>query len=180
MPARIVKQHSPDPANIRFDRPTVTDGPALWELVGACPPLDPNSPYCYLLLATHFADTCVVARAGNALAGAITGYRLPSEPATLFVWQVAVHPDFRGLGLGGRMLDALLDAPGCAGVQAVITTVTPDNAPSRAMFESFAHRHGARLTQDPGFPADLFPPVPGAAAHAPEECLRIGPFHRTT
>jgi L-2,4-diaminobutyric acid acetyltransferase len=162
--------------DIRFERPSVTDGPALWHLVGACPPLDRNSPYCYLLLATHFAATCVVARAGTAIAGAITGYRLPEAADTLFVWQVAVHPDFRGRALGARMLDALRAAPGCAGVRYVHTTVTPDNRPSNAMFEAFARRHGAALARGPGFGAALFPPTPCAAPHAPEECLRIGPF----
>lgn len=162
--------------DIRFDRPSLADGAALWRLVGECPPLDRNTPYCYLLLAQHFAATCVVARAGERLAGAITALRLPEDPATLFVWQVAVHPDYRGQGLGGRMLDALLQAPGCTGVRYVETTVTPDNAASHAMFAAFARRRDAALVRAPGFPAELFPSVPGAAAHAPEDCLRIGPF----
>lgn len=172
-----MKPNSPVTTDIRFDRPTVADGVALWRLVGDCPPLDRNSPYCYLLLATHFAATSVVARAGSALAGAITGYRLPQDTDTLFVWQVAVHPDFRGRGLGAHMLDALLAAPGCAGVRNVETTVTPDNGASNAMFEAFARRHGATVARSAGFPAELFPPIEGAAPHAPEECLRIGPFH---
>lgn len=167
---------TPPATDIHFDRPSVADGAALWQLVGDCPPLDRNSPYCYLLLAHHFAATCVVARAGASLAGAITGYCLPQAPDTLFVWQVAVHPHFRGQGLGARMLDALLAAPGCAGVRDVETTVAPDNGASNAMFEAFARRHGATLARSAGFPAALFPPVPGAAPHAPEECLRIGPF----
>lgn len=171
-----MKPDSPDSTDIHFGRPAVTDGPALWHLIGACPPLDRNSPYCYLLLATHFAATSVVAQTGSALAGAITGYRLPDDPDTLFVWQVAVHPNFRGRGLGARMLDALLAAPGCAGVRHVETTVTPDNRASNAMFEAFARRHGVTVARGAGFAAALFPPVPGAAPHAPEECLRIGPL----
>lgn len=161
---------------LRFDRPAVTDGPALWHLVGACPPLDQNSPYCYLLLAQHFAETSIVVRADVALAGAITGFLLPAAADTLFVWQVAVHPDWRGQGLGARMLDALLARPGCAGVRFLETTVTPDNGPSNAMFAALARRLDAPLERALAFAAELFPSTPGHGAHAPEERLRIGPF----
>jgi diaminobutyrate acetyltransferase len=84
------------------------DGVALYELVAACPPLDLNSRYAYLLLCRHHAKTCVIAECDGVVAGAITAYVLPAQPDTLFVWRVAVAPRMRGKNIGTRMLQHLL------------------------------------------------------------------------
>lgn len=132
-------------------RPEGDDGVRVHDLVAACPPLDPNSLYCNLLQCTHFADTCIVAEADGELVGWISGYRLPDDPATLFVWQVAVHARARGTGLGRRMLLELVERPALGDVRFVRTTVTDDNAASRALFESVARRVGAPLREERGF-----------------------------
>ncbi|MHC5068213.1 MAG: GNAT family N-acetyltransferase, partial [Planctomycetota bacterium] len=56
----------------------------------------------------HFAHTSVVASVGPDLIGAVTAYRVPDDPTTLFVWQVAVSDAARGQGLAGRMLQFLV------------------------------------------------------------------------
>ena len=76
------------------------DGAALHDLIAACPPLDLNSRYAYLLLCHHHAQTSVVAELDGVLVGAITAYIPPIQPDTLFVWQVAVAPASRGNSLG--------------------------------------------------------------------------------
>lgn len=134
--------------------PTAADGPAVTALIAASPPLDTNSAYCNLLQCSDFADTCVVAERAGEIVGWISGYRPPSHPDRIFVWQVAVAASARGLGLGGRMLDALIARPASRGATALTTTVTDANAASWALFEAFARRHGARLTRSARFERD--------------------------
>ncbi len=155
-----------------FERPTRHDGAKIWRLVQSCPPLDLNSCYAYMLLAEHFAETCVVARAGAELVGFISAYRPPERGETLFVWQVAVGADARGQGLAGRMLSELLAREGCAGVRYLETTVSPSNQPSAALFQSLARRLGAPLRTETLFAAELF----AGSGHEAEILHRIGPF----
>lgn len=151
---------------------TVEDGAAMWRVARDTGVLDLNSPYAYLMACAHFGDTCVVAEIDDRVVGFITGYRLPRRPEVVFVWQVGVDESARGRGVAGGMLDALVDLEACSGVTHMETTVTPSNAPSQALFRSFARRRGAEVTVQPFFGEDLFP----GAGHEAEELYRIGPL----
>lgn len=83
--------------------------------------------------------------------GWISGYRPPSAPDRIFVWQVAVDASARGEGLALRMLDALIARPAATGASRLVTTITQDNAASWALFAAFARRHGATMTRTPRF-----------------------------
>lgn len=156
----------------RLRRPTAADGPALHSLVAACPPLDLNSAYAYLLICQDFASTSIVATAPDgSLAGAVTGYRPPHRPDALFIWQVAVHPDWRGCRLARRMLDAILDRECNQDAIWLETTVSPDNTASRALFASLARSRGLGHAEAPLFGEDLLGPD-----HEPEWLHRIGPM----
>jgi L-2,4-diaminobutyric acid acetyltransferase len=156
--------------NCRIPKPA--DAAEVRTLVEACKPLDLNSAYAYLLLCSHFASTCVVAESAGRLAGFLSGYRKPDDPATLFVWQVAVSPSARGRGVGSRMLDVLVARDACRGVRWIEATVSPGNDASWALFESFAQRRGAACDS-----AALFRPEDfGAEQHEEERLLRLGPI----
>ena len=154
------------------------DGPAVTALIAASPPLDTNSAYANLLQCSHFADTCVLAeRLGPdgrtaTLMGWISAYRPPSQPDALFVWQVAVAEDARGLGLGRRMLDHILMRRAARDAQRLTTTITEDNVASWGLFKSFARHHAAQLHQAPHFERDAH----FAGAHATEFLVTIGPL----
>jgi len=155
-----------------FRVPTAYDAHGVAALIAACPPLDPNSLYCNLLQCTHFARTCVLAERDGAIEGWISAYRPPGDSSTLFVWQVAVHEDARGSGLGIAMLDGLLGRADLSGVRRLSTTVTPSNDASRRMFAKFAAHRSAELQVEPWFD--------GAAhfggSHESEELISIGPL----
>ncbi len=153
--------------------PTAADGGALHRLIARCPPLDTNSLYCNLLQCTHFSATSIVARRGGELVGAISGYRLPDAPDTLFVWQVAVAPSMRGEGLALHMLLELLRRPACHSVCRLHTSVTPENTASRALFTALARRLSAPLSEQLWFARDR----EFGGAHADEILLAIGPFN---
>lgn len=154
-------------------RPQLDDAKAIHGLIRACPPLDVNSLYVYLLLAHHHPDTCAVAQApGGELQGFVSAYVPPATPDVLFVWQVAVHESARGLGLGGAMLRSLLERPSLSGVRFIETTVGPDNAASRGMFSSLARRLKTQINESALFETHHF----GEQAHEEERLLRLGPL----
>ena len=152
--------------------PQRDDGADLHDLIARCPPLDLNSRYAYLLLCEHHAATCVVAQVSGELAGAITAYIPPTQPDTLFIWQVAVAPAMQGQRLGSRMLDHL--AARCAlshGFRRIETTISPSNLGSRKLFSSYARRHHAGIEVKPFLGSSDF----GKGRHEEEWLYQIGP-----
>ncbi|MCF3972155.1 diaminobutyrate acetyltransferase [Paracoccus sp. EGI L200073] len=138
---------TPRPRTVTLRTPESTDGSAIWELVRECKPLDENSMYCNLVQAEHFSETCVVAEMDGDIVGWVSGHMIPNEDA-LFVWQVAVSPKARGLGLGSKMLEHLIGREACAEASQLNTTITKDNEASWALFRSFADRVGGDLSDE--------------------------------
>lgn len=175
MPARpnldAVSSAERPQSQIRIQEPAAGDGQDLWRLARDSGELDLNSPYSYLLWCRDFSSTSVVARAGQAAVGFVTGYRRPGADDVLFVWQVAVDPAYRGQRIGVRMLDAIAEAARRLGCRYIEATVTPDNTASARMFSSFARAHGAQFRVTEGFGAEMFPDN-----HRPEDLIRIGPL----
>ncbi|MDQ3032424.1 MAG: diaminobutyrate acetyltransferase [Myxococcota bacterium] len=159
----------PEGIEIRAARPE--DGAAIHALVERCGTLELNTPYAYVLLADHFAGTSIVATSGDALVGTVVGYRPPTHPDAVFVWQVGVDPSMRGRRLGVALLDAFTRTPEARSARFLEATVSPSNTASRALFAAFARGRGAELAIEPGYAASLFP-----AGHEPEQLLRIGPL----
>lgn len=160
---------------LRLRKPGPRDGARVWQLIKECPPLDRNSMYCNVLQCTDFADTCIVAELDNRVVGWVSGYRPPDDDATLFVWQVAVHADARGMGLAKKMLCGLLARDDCEDVEYLKTTITEDNAPSRALFSSLADLKDAPLEESRGFDEELH----FRGQHDSERLITIGPFSDT-
>lgn len=160
--------------DIRLREPRLTDGAAIHHLIQQCPPLDLNSTYAYLLICHHHAQTSVVAESAGRLVGFISGYLPPLQPDTFFVWQVAVHSDARGKGLGLSMLRHLLQRPVSKRIRYLDTTVSPSNQASRAMFARLAQNLATTMSEQPLFGRAMFGE---GDAHEDEMLLRIGPFH---
>ena len=157
---------------LRLRPPRRSDGPALHALVARCPPLDLNSVYLYLLLTEHFSQTCIVAEDDRGVLGMVSGYLPPGRDDVLFVWQVAVDLRARGLGLGLRMLQQLLQRCSARPIRWVETTVGPGNQASRRLFSRLAEQMGVSVRESALFEPALF----GAGAHEAEPLLRIGPL----
>jgi L-2,4-diaminobutyric acid acetyltransferase len=138
---------------LRFRKPDPSDGADIWNLIKSCKPLDENSMYAYLIQAEHFGETCVVAEYEGEIAGWVSGHIIP-ETNELFVWQVAVGPQARGLGLGKKMLSCLIERDPCEHAEALKTTITRDNAASWALFESVARAVGGEMNAAPHFERD--------------------------
>ena len=159
---------------VTFCAPAPEDAAPVWRLIRSSPPLDLNSPYAYLLLCDDFSQTTVVARDGDEIVGCVTGFRLPKNPAVLFVWQVVVAASHRRQGLARRMIRDIVARPANADVCAIETTVSPSNEASREMFRALARELGAPFDTIGGFSEQLFPDI----GHEEETRYRIGPFVR--
>ena len=158
---------------IMFTKPSAVDGMAVNQLVASCPPLDTNSVYCNLLQASHFSDTSVAARfEGGEMIGFVSGYVVPKQLDTLFVWQVAVSEKARGQGLAKRMVSSLLERSSCSGVRYLETSITASNEGSWALFRRLADQLDAPLEESVMFDKqDHF-----KGRHDTEYLVRIGPF----
>lgn len=163
---------SPQAEHPLLRKPQPRDGARVWQLIADCPPLDRNSMYCILLQCSDFAATCILAELQGRVLGWISGYRPPGDPDTLFVWQVAVHEDARGMGLAKKMLSRLLERETSADVDYLRTTITPDNQASRSLFQSFAEEQDAALRESPGFDQDAH----FRGRHDSERLITIGPL----
>ncbi|MEU3860194.1 diaminobutyrate acetyltransferase [Streptomyces sp. NPDC028722] len=166
------------PADLLIERPATTDGAALWRIAKDSETLDLNSSYSYLLWCRDFAGTSAVARgADGEPVGFVTGYVRPDRPHTLLVWQVAVDAAHQGHGIAAALLDGLTARLVAErGITGLETTIAPGNTASERLFTSFAERHGARVTREVLFQAELFPDGP----HDPEILYRIGPLSAST
>ena len=160
--------------NIMLRRPALEDGMGVYRLVESCPPLDTNSSYCNLLQCSHFSSTSVAAELDGEIVGFISGYILPDRANTLFVWQVAVGENARGVGLASRMLSDILSRSECSSVEYLETTITEDNRASWALFEGLAKKLSVELQRSDWMDKE----VHFSGLHDSETLVRIGPFFK--
>ncbi|MCV0440943.1 MAG: diaminobutyrate acetyltransferase [Hydrogenophaga sp.] len=149
------------------------DGAHLWRLARATGTLEVNSAYFYLLFASDFADTCLVAEHEGQVVGMVIGYRPPTDPRAAFVWQIGLLPEYQGLGLGPQLLDHWFELPAFSACAFVTATVADDNPASQSLFRRFARAHGVACEETSRFTVDMFP-----HEHPSEPQFRIGPIRR--
>lgn len=160
--------------------PSIADGAILYRLAKEAGGLDVNSEYAYLLHGLHHADCCIMAEKNGKAAGFISGYWIPQAAdgnvtplgERLFIWQMAVHPDYRGQGLAFTMLRALLKRPANQQVRFLETTITPSNTASVRSFEKLAEQLGTQMVASQEFSTSLF-----SSSHEAETLYKIGPFN---
>ncbi len=159
---------------INYRNPISEDAQKIWKLIKKSPPLDLNSIYNYLLLCTHFKKTCVVVQKKDEIIAFVSGYLLPENKNTLFIWQVVVSFEYRGKGIAKKMLKHILNAEICKNVQYLETSVNPENQNSKNVFYSFAKERGAAVHEEVLFAEDLF----GNSNHDKEILIKIGSFKK--
>ncbi|MGX5832177.1 diaminobutyrate--2-oxoglutarate transaminase [Mesorhizobium sp. 43Arga] len=160
---------------VTFRKPSGNHAADVQDLIALCPELDRNSLYCGLLLCTHFADTCVLAERAGEVVGWLAAYRQPSDPSTLFVWQIAVHPAVRNTGLGKGLIVSALSRPSCQGVSHIKATVTLSNKASKFFFTTVGRDLGAPIRQALQFDRETH----FKGRHDSEYMIAIGPFHHS-
>lgn len=163
-----------DIASVILRKPEAADGDPVNSLISHIPELDSNSCYCNLLQCSHFSDTSVLAESEGEVVGFVSGYVQPKDPSVLFVWQVAIAPEARGMGLASKMLQSLLARQYVVPVTHLETTITADNSASWALFNRLADDCDAALERSLMFDCSHH----FNDKHDSEFLARIGPLSR--
>ena len=159
--------------SLRFRPPTDRDARSVHALISRCPPLDVNSLYANLLQCSHFSGTSILAETGDGgVAAFISGYLLQEDPDTLFIWQIAVDPVHRGQGIALSLLKTLLDRALPTGVRYLETTISPENGPSRNLFQKLFSQRKAPFSTRLLFDRETH----FGGGHDDEVLYRGGPF----
>lgn len=158
---------------VNFREPTEDDGKEMFRIVNESKVLDVNSSYSYLMWSKYFNKTSIIATCEDEVIGFVSGFLQPDSLDTLFVWQVAVDPAFRGHGLATTLIDQLIQQLDREGdIRYLEATVTPSNVPSSKLFQGIAKKNETDCTIFECFSEDQFPDP----NHEAELTYRIGPF----
>jgi len=157
---------------ITYRSPNKEDATSIYNTAKAST-LDLNSTYSYLMMASLFSDTCLVAEENNEIVGFVTGFipvkRTDTFPSSFFVWQIAVRKNYRGRGIAYSMIDYLIKKIKLPYLEA---HVTKPNKASMNTFNKLAREYNTSIKTSMGFHETDFP-VDGKDS---ELLLTIGPF----
>lgn len=158
---------------LRYRTPNKFDGKHIWELVRAGGKLDLNSPYFYLAMSHWFSQSCMLVEDTETkrLIGLVIGFRHPSNRNKLFIWQIAVDEQYRGLGIALNLLDQLTED---SEIRFVEATISPSNYSSRRLFEKWATAKHVDIKKSSCFVETDFPDQ----LHEQEDLYVIGPLKR--
>lgn len=101
------------------------------------------------------SETSVVAELDGQIVGWMAAYKLPHDLETLFVWQLIVSEDERGLGLGSLMINSALNRDICEGVERVQTAIEADDGDTWRSFKRFAHSKNTDLNVETDYTHSL-------------------------
>ncbi|MFA7083635.1 MAG: diaminobutyrate acetyltransferase [Arcobacteraceae bacterium] len=155
-------------SKIILRNPEKNDAKKIVNLIKTGGTLDLNSEYLYLLQCTHFEKSCCVALDNNEIIGFVSGYCVPNNANTLFIWQVAVSSKYRGRNLAARMI---MNIQKQLKSQFILSTVSPSNLSSSRVFEKIAKSYETTLTKEVLFEKNDF-----LNAHEEEVQFYIGPI----
>ena len=152
---------------MNFRHPTIDDAGKMWRIAKETS-LDLNSSYSYIMMAELFSETCLVVEDCGEIVAFTTGFEFKKSPDTLFVWQIAVLPEYRKEKLAQRMLRHLVSSTKSKYIQA---TIEEANIASFSLFESLADKFEAKFQRQQGFDEGHFPDD-----HNSETMVRVGPI----
>jgi L-2,4-diaminobutyric acid acetyltransferase len=152
-----------------FKHPSRDDAGEMWRIAKETS-LDLNSSYSYLMMAELFPETCLVVEDCGEIVAFTTGFEFKKSPDTLFIWQIAVKPEYRKHKLAQKMLYHLVEDTGAHYVQA---TIEQANKASFGLFESVAEKFNTKFWKSDGFEEDHFPDD-----HDSETMIKVGPINK--
>lgn len=154
-------------------KPDKNDSKEIFQLIKSVGTLDLNSQYLYLLQTTHFQNTCSVAIYNEKIVGFVSGYIIPDDKETLFIWQVAVSNEVRGQNLAMKIILNIFNKNNTSNnIKYILSTVSPSNKASQRVFEKIANKLNTKIENKTLFSIDDF-----FDAHEEEIQYLIGPIN---
>jgi len=122
-----------------------SDIQSIINLLNDCKPyVHPHHEYVYWILGNFYQSTTFVCVESERLIGFICG--LPSiDQSTIFVWQVCIHPDFRGRGIGLGLIKLLFESSEQFGFNNLQLSITANNSISKSMFKKFSENNSLEM-----------------------------------
>ena len=138
-------------------KPDKNDSKEIFQLIKSVGTLDLNSQYLYLLQTTHFQNTCSVAIYNKKIVGFVSGYIIPDDKETLFIWQVAVSNEVRGQNLAMKIILDIFNKNNTSNnIKYILSTVSPSNKASQRVFEKIANKLNTKIENKTLFSIDDF------------------------
>jgi len=107
---------------------------SVYDLVSQSPPLEKYFQHFYRIILRYFSSSCLVAEYQKKLVGWQMGFVSQNDYHTYFLWQIGVHPDMQGRGLGGLLLEAIEKKAYEMGSSRIEVTIDPENLASEKLF----------------------------------------------
>lgn len=128
--------------NTVFRPTTAVDAALLRSLAERCPPLDVHTHYTYWTITEYFGDLCAVAEVNGDPVGFATAILRGNRG---LLWQVGVLPEYRGTGIGSRLLTDVAARLQAQGVRRLEVSIAPDNVASHATLHRLAADRGVEV-----------------------------------
>ncbi len=106
----------------------------VYDLISQSPPLEKYFQHFYRIMLRYFSSTCLVAEYQKKLVGWQMGFISQNDHNTYFLWQIGIHPDLQGRGLGGLLLEATEKKAYESSCSRIEVTVDPENLASEKLF----------------------------------------------
>ncbi|MEA2021259.1 MAG: phosphoribosylamine--glycine ligase [Candidatus Caldatribacteriota bacterium] len=106
----------------------------VYQLISQSPPLEKYFQHFYRIMLRYFSSTCIVAENQHRLVGWQMGFVSQNDQKTYFLWQIGVHYDMQGKGLGGLLLEETERKAYESGCTRMEVTIDPENVPSEKLF----------------------------------------------
>jgi len=111
-----------------------------------------------------------VAEYDDQIVGFLSSYIKPEDATCLFIWQIAVSKEVRGLNIAANLLRWLMKQPSCKDVKSVEGTI----GASEKLLKRFAREHNANYQLSTFLEASQF----GDESHEEELLFIMSPFNQ--
>jgi diaminobutyrate acetyltransferase len=115
----------------------------IHKFVSLCKPLESYAEHFYKIVLRYFGDTCYVAEQDGQITGFILGFFSQQDPETYFLWQIGVHPEKQGEGIGKQLLQYAEKQLQKKSIHRIELTIDPENTASKKLFEQNGYQNSS-------------------------------------
>ena len=132
----ISGSHSKNIDNFKINNITSNDIPEIRKCVSECYPLDLHTPYTYWVIANFFSECSFKISYDNKIIGFITSIK--SFNNVFFIWQMAILPDFRKMGLSQILIDNVVEVIKKQNIYSLYVSIDANNIKSKHSLSKYA------------------------------------------
>ena len=122
--------------NFKINNITINDIQEIRKCVSICNPLDMHTPYTYWVIANFFSECSFKISYDNKIIGFITSIKTFNN--VFFIWQMAVLPDFRKMGLAQILIDTVVEVTKKQNIYSLYASIDTTNTESMHSLSKYA------------------------------------------